>query len=305
MNGSFKAKTNIIAEGSRFNDVMNIGYCFAMDTDRCLPTNPCKEDTRCLPTNSNGHACSTFVTPCTASPCMHGYCNITNAGYKCTCDVGYPVLIVNFLVVLDGYGMAQLVTTSATLNIVGTLHRIRIQLNSYITVTPILGKVFEYCISPQLNLENITELQFGFTKGLNPLISSFIISESKYDKTRKNSEFYMGLLDVKSAFDVVQNDIILDKLLDSKIHSFLWLVIKDLYSNLTTNVQWQGDLSEKFPVHQGVRQGVILSTHLYNIFVQDLLLELERNSLCLNIGNIFVGTPTFADDMAFIETNHA
>ncbi|CAC5395286.1 NOTCH2 [Mytilus coruscus] len=89
MNGSFKAKTNIIAEGSRFNDVMNMDIVFAMDTDRCLPTNPCKEDTRCLPTNSNGHVCSTFVTPCTASPCMHGYCNITNAGYKCTCDVGY------------------------------------------------------------------------------------------------------------------------------------------------------------------------------------------------------------------------
>ena len=26
------------------------------------------------------------VTPCTASPCIHGYCNITYAGYKCTCD---------------------------------------------------------------------------------------------------------------------------------------------------------------------------------------------------------------------------
>ncbi|VDI23737.1 Hypothetical predicted protein [Mytilus galloprovincialis] len=177
--------------------------------------------------------------------------------------------------------------------------------NSYrgITVTPVIGKVFEYCILPKLNLQNITNLQFGFTKGLNPLISSFIISESKYDQTRKNNEFYMGFLDVKSAFDVVQHDIILDKLLDLNIPSFLWLVIKDLYSNLSTKVKWQGDLSEKFSVHQGVRQGGILSTHLYKIFVQDLLLELERNSLGLNTGNIFVGTPTCADDMAFIETN--
>ncbi|CAC5395417.1 unnamed protein product [Mytilus coruscus] len=108
--------------------------------------------------------------------------------------------------------------------------------NSYrgITVTPVPGKAFEYCILPKLNLQNITDLQFGFTKGLNPLISSFNISESKYDQTRKNSEFYMGFLDVKSAFDVGQHDIILDKLLESNIPSFLWLVIKDLYSNLTT-----------------------------------------------------------------------
>ncbi|CAC5391275.1 unnamed protein product [Mytilus coruscus] len=47
----------------------------------------------------------------------------------------------------------------------------------------------------------------------------------------------------------------------------------------------------------------ILSTHLYQICVQDLLLELERNCLGLNIGNICVGTPTYADGMAFIETD--
>ncbi|XP_052090448.1 neurocan core protein-like [Mytilus californianus] len=60
-----------------------------MDKDSCWPTNPCQEDTRCLPTHLNCHVCLTFVTPCTASPCIHGYCNITNAGYKCTCDAGY------------------------------------------------------------------------------------------------------------------------------------------------------------------------------------------------------------------------
>ncbi|CAC5387763.1 NCAN [Mytilus coruscus] len=74
------------------NLILDSEYMFAnmtnwkMSTDSCWPTNPCKEDTRCLPTHSNGHACSTFVTPCTASPCIHGYCNITYAGYKCTCD---------------------------------------------------------------------------------------------------------------------------------------------------------------------------------------------------------------------------
>ncbi|CAG2222528.1 NOTCH2 [Mytilus edulis] len=61
----------------------------SLDTDSCWPTNPCQEDTRCLPTHSNGHACLTYVTSCTASPCINGHCNITNAGYTCTCDAGY------------------------------------------------------------------------------------------------------------------------------------------------------------------------------------------------------------------------
>ncbi|CAG2245973.1 unnamed protein product [Mytilus edulis] len=132
-----------------------------------------------------------------------------------------------------------------------------------ITVTPVLGKVFEYCILPKLNLQNITDLQIGFTKGLNPLISGFIISESKYDQTRKNCEFYMGFLDVKSAFDVVQHDIILDTLLDSNIPSFLWMVIKDL---------WQGVLSEQLSVHQGATP-IHEAAKRENVEVTDLLIR--------------------------------
>ena len=49
-----------------------------------------------------------------------------------------------------------------------------------------------------------------------------------------------------------------------------------MYSGLTTRVKWLGELSESFPVLQGVRQGGILSTHLYKMFVKDLLLELEN-----------------------------
>jgi hypothetical protein len=43
-----------------------------------------------------------------------------------------------------------------------------------------------------------------------------------------------------------------------------------MYSGLTTRVKWKGELSNTYPVLQGVREGGILSTHLYKIFVQDL-----------------------------------
>ncbi|CAC5386914.1 unnamed protein product [Mytilus coruscus] len=55
-----------------------------------------------------------------------------------------------------------------------------------------------------------------------------------------------------------------------------------------------------FNIKQGVRQGGILSTHLYKVFVQDLLVELEENALGYHLGNVYVGTPTCADDIAFI-----
>jgi hypothetical protein len=97
----------------------------------------------------------------------------------------------------------------------------------------------------------------------------------------------------------------MDKLFDQKIPLAMWSIIDDMYSGLTTRVKWKEELSNTYPVLQGVRQGGILSTHLYiyiyKIFVQDLLLEMEENSLGYHLGNVYIGTPTCADDVAFIE----
>ena len=46
-------------------------------------------------------------------------------------------------------------------------------------MTAVMGKLFEYCRLEKLNLTNQSELQFGFTKGLSPIMSSLIITEAR------------------------------------------------------------------------------------------------------------------------------
>ena len=46
---------------------------------------------------------------------------------------------------------------------------------------------------------------------------------------------------------------------------------------------------------------LLICIYIYKIFVQDLLLEMEENSLGYHLGNVYIGTPTCADDVAFIE----
>ena len=58
-----------------------------------------------------------------------------------------------------------------------------------------------------------------------------------------------------------------------------------MYSGLTTRVKWLGELSESFPVLQSVRRGGILSTHLYKMFVEDIV-QLDFTL------EIYVTTPT-------------
>ncbi|VDI70033.1 Hypothetical predicted protein [Mytilus galloprovincialis] len=104
-----------------------------------------------------------------------------------------------------------------------------------------------------------------------------------------------------SAFYVVQHTILLDKLLDRGTHPDIWLLIKDFYSGLTSKVKWQGEFSDSFNIQQGVRQGGVLLTHLYQIFFEDLLKELEENSLGFILGTIYCGAPKCADDVALTE----
>ncbi|VDI42783.1 Hypothetical predicted protein [Mytilus galloprovincialis] len=59
-------------------------------------------------------------------------------------------------------------------------------------------------------------------------------------------------------------------------------------------------MSKPFPVQQGVRQGGILSTELYKVYINDVLDQLENSGLGTYIGNIYCGSPTCADDVALI-----
>ncbi|CAC5411757.1 unnamed protein product [Mytilus coruscus] len=146
-----------------------------------------------------------------------------------------------------------------------------------ITVTPTIGKTFEYAFLEKLNLKSKTLLQCGFTEGLSPIMSSLLISEARYEIKKSTENFFISVLDVQSAFDVVQHIILMDKALDQNIHPTYWKILTELYDGLSSKVKWMDGLSEPFKIKQGVRQGGILSTHLYKIFVQDLLVENKEN----------------------------
>ena len=178
------------------------------------------------------------------------------------------------------------------------------QVNNYrgITVASLLGKIFEYMLLqrlPDLNKDQ-SELQFGFTKNTSPNIAALIMSEAILDAKRNNSHLHIATLDSQKAFDVVSHSILLDKLYHTGANLQIWKLVKGMYEGLSSKVKWQGDYSNSFPVSQGVKQGGILSTHLYKLYINDLLLTLEDNNLGKYIGTHYSGCPTCADDLSLM-----
>lgn len=171
-----------------------------------------------------------------------------------------------------------------------------------ITVTPILSKLFEYTLLPRLsaNVSHST-LQFGFTKGLSPLMAALLVSEARAEvKMCTKAPLFLVTLDSRKAFDVVCHTIMLDKLYEGGVHPALWTLVKDMYTDLTSRVKWMGELGPSYTIFQGVRQGGVLSTFLYKTYIDGLLVELKHHKLGLSIGNTFIGCPTVADDVCLL-----
>ncbi|CAC5380617.1 unnamed protein product [Mytilus coruscus] len=175
-----------------------------------------------------------------------------------------------------------------------------------ITVTSVIGKVFEYIILNKANLmkSGQSPLQFGFTQGLSPNMAALILSEACSEISGKKTIF-VSILDSKKAFDVVSHEILMDRLhvYHYGLNLNLWNIIEELYSGVTSTVKWKGETSTSFDIHQSVRQGGVLSTHLYKAYINELLLDLQKRNLGTHIGNNYVGCPTCADDIVLLSLN--
>lgn len=172
-----------------------------------------------------------------------------------------------------------------------------------ITVLPIIGKILEILLRQLIRdiidiLQN--RLQRGFTPGVSPLYSALILLESIAESMDQKLPIFVALLDAKAAFDVVNHDSLHRKLFLSGVGGTLWLLIRQLSTYAITSIKWNGLISNPFPVHQGVRQGGILSTELYKVYINDILDQLENSGLGSYIGNIYCGSPTCADDVALV-----
>ena len=176
-----------------------------------------------------------------------------------------------------------------------------------ITIASILLKILEIiCMEEDLEctVQNVaSDLQFGFTKHRSPSMASLVITEVTAEARKQKLPMYVTSLDARKAFDVVHHFHLKHKLFTSTIKPSWWMVIDNLYTESTEYVRWEGVDSTPFQVSQGVKQGSIVSPTLYKMYINDLLLRLQGSGLGAQIGSLYLGNPTCADDVTLLTNN--
>ena len=156
--------------------------------------------------------------------------------------------------------------------------------------------------------EEINIAQAGFRRGRGTreqILNMRIIIE----KCREyNIDLFACFIDYSKAFDCVQHQMLWNIMTEMGFPSHLIHLIKMLYKEQQAAVQIESGKSDWFGIAQGVRQGCILSPHLFNIYTENIMRNIkeaaeEQQYDALVIGGQEIPELRYADDTVLLSTS--
>jgi len=85
-------------------------------------------------------------------------------------------------------------------------------------------------------------------------------------------------LDAAKAFDKINHWTLFHKLLAKKCPVIIVRLLSVWYAKQNFYIAWGSKVSDSFSVSNGVRQGGILSPALFNVYMDDLSLDLSKSA---------------------------
>ena len=129
------------------------------------------------------------------------------------------------------------------------------------------------------------------TGALKSIVSRYI---------HRGSAVFGCFLDASKAFDLVNHEVLFQKLIDRGLPLPVVRFLSSWYRDQQMCVRWGHSLSKSFRVSNGVRQGSVLSPVLFSVYVDSLLDSLEESSVGCYWGHQFAGALCYADDLVLL-----
>ena len=170
-----------------------------------------------------------------------------------------------------------------------------------IAITTIASKILEHLLLNRLQpYLYTTNNQFGFKANQSTDACIYLLKEMINYYNTAGSPIYLCFVDVSKAFDRVNYHKLLIKLHERGTPLYLIGILSYWFSSQQFCINWDNSLSRCFGSSNGLRQGGILSPHLFNVYTDSLNVELNSLPIGCTINEITINNLCYADDMVLI-----
>jgi hypothetical protein len=179
-----------------------------------------------------------------------------------------------------------------------------------ISLTSVLAKLYSAILNNRLvkfleSNDILTEEQCGFRQNRACEDHLFTLHALIKKRMEEGKETFALFIDFRKAFDMVNRDLMLLKLIQLGIDGHFYFALKALYRKTWAQVRINDALTGSFETPNGVRQGDSLSPTLFISFVNDLSMRLRESPHSFDIGERQLNHLMYADDLVLLADNVA
>ena len=164
----------------------------------------------------------------------------------------------------------------------------------------ILLKIIAMRMASKLSKE-IAEEQAGFRPGKGTRDQIMNLKMILEKNRERGIDICLCFIDYSKAFDMVAHDILWNDMYSMGFPTHIILLLKSLYLQQKAAVRTTYGMTDWFDIEQGVRQGCIISPHLFNIYSETIMRKaLENHEGSIKVGGHNITNLRYADDVVLI-----
>jgi len=165
--------------------------------------------------------------------------------------------------------------------------------------------MYEKCFMRRIEKWNaeykvIDDLQGATQLNCSSLNTAWLTKETICYNLENGKTVYVGLLDIKKAYDTVWQEGLFFKLYKLGMNGKSWRILRHFYKEFMCQIKLCGGVSAEFEALQGIHQGVPSSLFMFATFHNELIKRIRKLCVGAKLCKEITSCPTFADDMTVI-----